>query len=1517
MSTSIVRFARKSRSPSRKSSQALRRLSFVETLETRQMLAANIFNLAPSPSTPSVLDSLEALASSRSLPEATHFYQVGDEKVGLHVATDRVALLPKPTVLSQEHGVIIDSLGMLETRPLAGSDFRVFSVERKADEQLMQTLVVSGFASEVVPVFEYAMNGSESVLLDEAIVRLSAGVEPGDFFEDERFTSYRSLLGSPDQFVVTLAAGKGEAALGVINELHKDSRAAWVTPNFHHAWERFFTPNDTRWANLWTMKNTGQTAPGGVPGLAGADVNMEDAWAIQQGVSSSMIIGVLDDGVAINHPDLFNYNSGESSVFPDSEDLNGNGWIGDRHGWNFVANNANSSPTNAGDNHGTAVAGIAAARGNNSLGVVGSGFGAQVLAAKMFEGSAVASVAGISSALYYLAGRTANGLGQWNAATVVNHSWGGGAPSAAITDALTWATTEARGGLGVPQFFASGNSPGLVGNPANLSATNPGIIVIGGLNNAGQLTSYHARGPLLDVVTPTNEFLQGYLAVDTTDRLGAEGYNTASDYTGTGAAGFGGTSAASPLAAGIGALAMARAAELSIDLTAADLRKLIRNNTRLAGDAFYDIFDSGKSFAGGYGLMDAGSLLEGIGVAKLSVTTSLAEVENGSSGWTLDERFVDSTTEFTLRIRNQGTQTLDLTSVSLSGSPAYEVVSLSETSLELGGSALLTLRFLPTTEGMHTSNVLIVSTDPTTPSFQFTIEAQAIPAQVSGYVFEDRNGSGTQSAGELPVQTTVLFDTNGNGVVDTFGTSNFTATPGTSFGPNDIISPMTVSGISGFVTDINVQVNITHTWVADIVLFLEAPNGDFVQLFNQRGGSGDNLTNTIFDDSAANPISAGTAPFTGAFRPEQPLSLFNGLSAEDTNGEWQLYVFDLFAGDDGVLVDWRLEISSGELAVNTDSFGFYGATGLEAGSYAVTVMDSQWMAPAGAASSYAVSITGTNDVNRGSDFAIGRVDRFYGFVFDDSDGDGSIGGGESPKADRVMFFDGNKNGILDAPSSATFNKSTSMPISDFVTSDDPLVVAGAGMVLLDTRVTVNLTHTWMADLQIWLVAPDGDSVQLFNRHGGSGDNLVSTVFDDSAAASISTGTAPFTGTWRPIAPLSTLIGKNPNGTWNLRIRDNAGGDVGTLTSWSLTLSTSSDVVYSTSDDGWLAVDLPSTGTHDMLLTDEGLQFTVPADGKRTVTAGTPHFAQTFGERAIPATIGSTYVMHAGGTVFTGNARIDTSKALAKEGPAAQTLSFANLINTTRGINMVAMEMSGLPGALTADDFVFQMSPQGSFLEAANPPADWAAAPAPSDVAMDTAGGNDRVIVSWPNNAIENRWLRITVLANANTRLAAPEVYYIGHLRGEVNGLVQGGQYVVNNADAIAIAGRVSGVAVPVTNQFDLDKNGRVLNADILAMAPFIGGLRLRNITIQSSVGGSFGRSLAIGLGKGDSDRAVGQLHDSADVSTSNANRLRGTLDASSSLIAKATDAVFNLWATPDIETLPGTADIGKRLAKTH
>ncbi|HMO37001.1 MAG TPA: proprotein convertase P-domain-containing protein, partial [Gemmatales bacterium] len=95
-------------------------------------------------------------------------------------------------------------------------------------------------------------------------------------------------------------------------------------------------------------------------------------------------------------------------------------------------------------------------------------------------------------------------------------------------------------------------------------------------------------------------------------------------------------------------------------------------------------------------------------------------------------------------------------------------------------------------------------------------------------------------------------------------------------------SSINVSG-AGIVGDVKVLINATHTWTGDLEFQLVGPNGTIVNLITRRGGSGDNFVNTVLDDQAANPISAGTAPFTGSFRPEQPLSAFHGISG---NGTW-------------------------------------------------------------------------------------------------------------------------------------------------------------------------------------------------------------------------------------------------------------------------------------------------------------------------------------------------------------------------------------------------------------------------------------------------------------------------------------------------------------------------------------------------------------------------------------------------------------------------------------------------------
>ncbi len=104
----------------------------------------------------------------------------------------------------------------------------------------------------------------------------------------------------------------------------------------------------------------------------------------------------------------------------------------------------------------------------------------------------------------------------------------------------------------------------------------------------------------------------------------------------------------------------------------------------------------------------------------------------------------------------------------------------------------------------------------------------------------------------------------------------------------------------------------------------------------------------------------------------------------------------------------------------------------------------------------------------------------------------------------------------------------------------------------DVDVKVNLTHTFDSDLTITLLTPTGLTITLANPHGGSGDNYTNTVFDDEAATPIASGSPPFTGSFRPDAPLSAADGANGAGNWTLRVADRSPQDIGTIDNWTLT-----------------------------------------------------------------------------------------------------------------------------------------------------------------------------------------------------------------------------------------------------------------------------------------------------------------------------------------------------------------------------
>lgn len=138
----------------------------------------------------------------------------------------------------------------------------------------------------------------------------------------------------------------------------------------------------------------------------------------------------------------------------------------------------------------------------------------------------------------------------------------------------------------------------------------------------------------------------------------------------------------------------------------------------------------------------------------------------------------------------------------------------------------------------------------------------------------------------------------------------FTGTGGAIPDNNTVAAfPLTVSGLSPGILGANfgvasVGINITHPFVGDLRVQLQAPDGRVVDLSNNNGGNGRNYTNTFFTATANNYVANGNAPFAGNFRPEGILgSVNNGQSG---NGTWQLLVRDTQAGDVGRVGSWGL-----------------------------------------------------------------------------------------------------------------------------------------------------------------------------------------------------------------------------------------------------------------------------------------------------------------------------------------------------------------------------------------------------------------------------------------------------------------------------------------------------------------------------------------------------------------------------------------------------------------------------------
>lgn len=241
--------------------------------------------------------------------------------------------------------------------------------------------------------------------------------------------------------------------------------------------------NDTYFTNssLWGMYGS-STSPSNQFGSHAAV-----AWANNKLGSSTVYIGIIDEGYMYNHEDLAaNAGTNPGEVDANGVDDDGNGLVDDVYGWDFAGNN-NTVFDGVDDDHGTHVAGTIGAVGGNAKGVAGVVWNVKMLNAKFLSGTGGTLANAIKAIDYFTDLKTRHGLN----IVATNNSWGGGGFSQGLQDAI-----ERANAAGILFIAAAGNSG--TNNDATpsypASYPNANVIAVASITSTGALSSFSQYG---------------------------------------------------------------------------------------------------------------------------------------------------------------------------------------------------------------------------------------------------------------------------------------------------------------------------------------------------------------------------------------------------------------------------------------------------------------------------------------------------------------------------------------------------------------------------------------------------------------------------------------------------------------------------------------------------------------------------------------------------------------------------------------------------------------------------------------------------------------------------------------------------------------------------------------------------------------------------------------------------------------------------------------------------------------
>jgi len=338
------------------------------------------------------------------------------------------------------------------------------------------------------------------------------------------FESSRSKAGQVDLslvYVVTFSSPNDPFTMA--EQLSKLPDVQYAEPWFiYPVAHTSFPQNDSLYLDQWNLQK----------------INAPAAWDITAG-DSTVVIAIVDSGVDWHHPDLAaNTWTNPREIPGNCLDDDHNGYVDDVHGWDFVGAKWESpqgdndpAPTANNNNHGTHVAGIAAAVTNNHIGVASIAFRCKILPVKCSADDDIRA----DGEAYILTGIQGIKYAAETGAKIINCSWGGPGGSQFEQDIIDHATQQ-----GALLVAAAGNgSTDAFFSPAGYR----GVLGVAATDQNDVRSTYSNFGDFVDVCAPGDNVLSTYFEIDSKTGLPLEDYAYLS-----------GTSMATPLAAGVAAL---------------------------------------------------------------------------------------------------------------------------------------------------------------------------------------------------------------------------------------------------------------------------------------------------------------------------------------------------------------------------------------------------------------------------------------------------------------------------------------------------------------------------------------------------------------------------------------------------------------------------------------------------------------------------------------------------------------------------------------------------------------------------------------------------------------------------------------------------------------------------------------------------------------------------------------------------------------------------------------------------